>query len=844
MSTSPRSLGKYELQQRLGWGGMAEVWKAFDPQLQRYVAIKLLHMNLQADPGFVARFQREAQLIASLHHPNIVQIHDFQIAGPPETDMPIAYMVMDYVEGLTLAGYIRNTSARRQIPSPIDIVNFFTSISLAVDYAHHKGMIHRDIKPANILLDQHNTRFNSMGEPILTDFGVAKLLGMSTSAVSGTQMGTPLYISPEQARGLLGDARSDLYSLGVILYEMVTGVTPFQGDTPVAVITQHISATPISPNLINPRIPSTLTSVISQSLAKDPNARFPSATAMTIALAHALNLPVPERLGSPTDSLNPADISTFFSPTSPGQQSSGRIPAVSTSGGPTFADSSQNLPIVTPALSQPYPAAASGGQVPSGQMQSPVPQTGFQSLQSSYSGGAAFPQSATNYPPQVVTQSPPPQAPSSPPFVPQPPSAQAGRKQAHAPTRWYIVFAALIIVVLIGAGLGGYFLFFSHGNTAGNALPPSAVVDHAFYVSSGQLADGAQGIADQLQVDMQNVQPPPTGKSYYLWLLADIDTTHKKDLLGQPPIQPPILLTNNLPVRPDGTVHYMYPGDPQHNNLLSATSRLLITLEAAGRTPTSPSTDHSTWIYYAQLPQELIPKDPTGLRGLDHLRHIYYNEDNLPVIARYGGLDIWVFRDTAKLLEWSTSARDDFDGTTAHYGQMHALFTSILDYLDGIPNVHLDVPPGTPVTADPNIARISLLTVDPTHQGVPQYLATDPPGDLDHLLLHLDQLNRAPDVTPEIHQLSVAIIAAITNAKGRLMQARTDAKQLFDMTPAQLAQSTAVPLLDDLVTQVTYAYIGQLDPNTNTVKPGVLEAHYDAQLLATFDITRNVPQRL
>jgi len=103
MSTSPRSLGKYELQQRLGWGGMAEVWKAFDPQLQRYVAIKLLHMNLQADPDFVARFQREAQLIASLHHPNIVQIHDFHIAGPPETDMPLAYLVMDYVEGMTLA---------------------------------------------------------------------------------------------------------------------------------------------------------------------------------------------------------------------------------------------------------------------------------------------------------------------------------------------------------------------------------------------------------------------------------------------------------------------------------------------------------------------------------------------------------------------------------------------------------------------------------------------------------------------------------------------------------------------------------------------------------------------
>ncbi len=275
MSTeSPRKLGKYELQERLGRGGMAEVWKALDTQLQRYVAIKLLHANLQSDPQFVSRFQREAQVIASLHHPNIVQIHDFQVEqASPEAD-PIFYMVMSYIEGQTLADYIASTSSQGKIPSPIELVNLFTSISLAVDYAHQKGMIHRDIKPANILLDQHNRGRNPMGEPILTDFGLAKLLGVTAVTLTGAQMGTPLYTSPEQARGYPGNERSDLYSLGVILYEMVTGTAPFRADTPTAVLAQHLFATPPAPVLLNPNIPPTLTMVIMTALAKDPAARF------------------------------------------------------------------------------------------------------------------------------------------------------------------------------------------------------------------------------------------------------------------------------------------------------------------------------------------------------------------------------------------------------------------------------------------------------------------------------------------------------------------------------------------------------------------------------------------
>src|SRR6266704_1548329 len=153
-SSNPQRIGKYELRERLGRGGMAEVWKAFDPQLQRFVAIKIMHADLQNDPDFMNRFLREARVVASLHHPNIVQIHDFQISRPPESDSTIAYMVMDYIEGPTLAEYIRETSSMGKFPTPGEIVRLFTSISRAVDYAHQHGMIHRDLKPANILLDK------------------------------------------------------------------------------------------------------------------------------------------------------------------------------------------------------------------------------------------------------------------------------------------------------------------------------------------------------------------------------------------------------------------------------------------------------------------------------------------------------------------------------------------------------------------------------------------------------------------------------------------------------------------------------------------------------------------
>src|SRR5947209_5104025 len=406
MSTNPQRLGKYELLERLGQGGMAEVWKARDTQLQRYVAIKILHANLQEDPNFITRFEREAQLIASLHHPNIVQVHDFQVSRSPESGAPMAYMVMDYIEGGTLENYIAGTSARGKFPSPAQLVHLFTSISLAIDYAQRQGMIHRDIKPANILLDSHNTTRNPMGEPILTDFGVAKLLGVSSTTLSAAQSGTPLYSSPEQGRGYPGNERSDIYSLGIILYEMVTGVPPFRGDTPVAVITQHLNATPTTPSLINPNIPPALTMVILKALAKDPNARFASASSMTAAIAEALNLPVPESLGHSSYSKDAEDMATYIHP----PEQPGITPMLS-------SPSAGSVDWINQAsLSSSSSASSSGWQTPS-----TVP------AGSGSSSGASFPAYSTQNPPTpvfsqpyAVTTSPSPSSqPLAPPSSPQ-----------------------------------------------------------------------------------------------------------------------------------------------------------------------------------------------------------------------------------------------------------------------------------------------------------------------------------------------------------------------------------------------------------------------------------------
>jgi serine/threonine protein kinase len=781
-------LGKYELRERLGRGGMAEVWKAFDPQLERYIAIKLLHADLQNDPEFMTRFAREARVIASLHHPNIVQIHDFQISDSSESNNPLAYMVMDYVEGGTLADYIRYTARARKFPPAEDIMHLFTSIGKAIDYAHQQGMVHRDIKPSNILLDKRALKASpdaqyQIGEPILSDFGIVKLLTSSSSTLNRWWLGTPSYMAPEQAMGYPGNELSDIYSLGVILYEICTGQRPFQGENTDSMMMQHISTMPPPPVLINRSIPLALSAVILHGLAKDPAARFPSASSMAAALAEALTSPSSVDVSQTYVVGRPAT----FTPSEPNLA-------------PTIIPSSPSLPIA--GASSPTPPAVLSTPVfsaPSSDRQT-LPTTPVSHSAGTPSG--IYP--VQNPPAFASTQSPPVLA-----FPPTAPSQKGKRLKG-----WYIVLLATLMITLIGAGFGVFFVL-SHRSPA-TAVAPTQIVGHAFFVSSGQVNEhSSQGINDEFEIDLQNIPDPAPGKSYYAWLEPDKGMN----------MAAPILL-GALPVH-QGQVHYLYPGDQQHTNLLEITSRFLITEENTNVLPTIPSPDISAWRYSAEFPppsaNAMDMSNMSDLSVLDHLRHLLAEAPELKQVGLSGGLDIWLFRNTQKVLEWAGSARDDWQSKDTSF--MHRQFVRILDYLDGLSFVQTDAP-GEPVLVDSQPAQIALL--DLSQHRFPSYLY--------QIDVHLNALLQSPNVTPGQRILSARIDVAIKDTIVWLEQVHRDTVQLVKMSNTQLLQSSTLSILDDMVTQALYAFVGRIDPATGQLQEGVVQVHYDIQRLATFDI--------
>ncbi|MBI5830285.1 MAG: serine/threonine protein kinase, partial [Chloroflexi bacterium] len=205
--------GRYHIEALLGQGGMSAVYNGADPNLRRTVAIKLIHAHLAADPEFVRRFEAEAAAVAQLRHPNIIQVYDFNHDGDTY------YMVLEYLTGTTLQQTLRALSAAGRRMPVAEIVRVMAAVADAAHYAHQQGMIHRDLKPANVMI-------NPSGQPTLMDFGIAKILSGQQHTATGAVIGTPAYLSPEQVRGERPDSRADIYSMGIMLFELVAGRPP------------------------------------------------------------------------------------------------------------------------------------------------------------------------------------------------------------------------------------------------------------------------------------------------------------------------------------------------------------------------------------------------------------------------------------------------------------------------------------------------------------------------------------------------------------------------------------------------------------------------------------------
>jgi len=273
-----RSLGRYRITALVGKGGMATVYKAEHPGLGQTVAIKVLHPHMATDQDMLARFRHEAQAVANLRHPNIVRVLDFDVQNDQY------FMVMEYVDGPTLAAQLNGFAAQGRRMPTAEVARIFEPLCAAVDYAHGLGMIHRDIKPANVLL-------TPQGEPVLTDYGIAKMVGVTQHTATGTVMGSAYYMSPEQAQGSGIDGRTDIYSLGVMLFEMLTGRVPYEGDTLATVLVKHITAPVPAVCRFNTQLPPLLDDVMNVALAKDPAQRFQTGQALSAALRQGLTAP-------------------------------------------------------------------------------------------------------------------------------------------------------------------------------------------------------------------------------------------------------------------------------------------------------------------------------------------------------------------------------------------------------------------------------------------------------------------------------------------------------------------------------------------------------------------------
>ena len=272
MSWIGRTLsGRYKIEEMLGQGGMSAVYRAQDPNLRRVVAVKLIHAHLSDNPDFVRRFEEEATAVARLRHNNIIQVFDFSQDGST------FYIIFEFIPGETLQDWLSRLKKEDRLLPIEDVIRITATIADALEFAHQQGLIHRDVKPANVMI-------NVRGEPILMDFGIAKIVGGTQHTATGAVLGTARYMSPEQIKGTRIDARTDLYSLGIMLFEMLSGRTPYESESVMTMMMMHVQDPVPNVQDVRPDTPPHLVEVVNRALAKDPAQRYPTARAMADAL--------------------------------------------------------------------------------------------------------------------------------------------------------------------------------------------------------------------------------------------------------------------------------------------------------------------------------------------------------------------------------------------------------------------------------------------------------------------------------------------------------------------------------------------------------------------------------
>lgn len=389
------------------------------------------------------------------------------------------------------------------------------------------------------------------------------------------------------------------------------------------------------------------------------------------------------------------------------------------------------------------------------------------------------------------------------------------KKRTTKPVKSNLQFIGMLCIVLAIATLSATLL--QRGAVPGSTQHSSQatsekLVGHLYFLSSGQLSDnGATGVNDQVEISLSNISLPTPGKSYYAWLRSDANQSDG-----------PVILLGQLTVK-NGNAQLSYK-EAQHKDMLTNMSQFLITEEDASMQPTVPSPDQIIWKYRGSIPNIPNPQDTTNhFSLLKHLRHLLAAEPKLEGIGLHGGLSLWLFKNTGKLIEWSQSARDDWGKDS---GLLRRQIIRDLDYLDGIKMVSQDVPAGTPTLVDPVQGEIGLLQIQ-AYQ--------DPTSITTQIQSHLTSLVSSPGTSPVQTQIAAQIHVAMNNVNHWLKQAREDAIQLVTLSDTQLKSQSALTLLNDLVNQVNNAYIGMTDPAINTMQ-GVVWIHDNMQKLGMIDI--------